>query len=93
MKPHFKHLAAAILIAFSAAGTYAQTQAPAIAAIAPASAYDLEQDVTRTMKAFDVPGIAIAVVKDGKVIAARGFGVRKLGEPAKVDGKTLFEIA
>ncbi|HBF49523.1 MAG TPA: serine hydrolase [Massilia sp.] len=93
MKPHFKHLAAAILIAFSTAGAHAQTPAPAIAAIAPASAYDLEQDVTRTMKAFDVPGIAIAVVKDGQVIAARGFGVRKLGEPAKVDGKTLFEIA
>jgi CubicO group peptidase (beta-lactamase class C family) len=91
-----KHLAAAILIAYSAtfAGAQAQTQAaPAIAAIAPVSAYDLEQDVTRTMKAFDVPGIAIAVVKDGQVIAARGFGVRKLGEPAKVDGKTLFEIA
>ena len=26
-------------------------------------------------------------------MAARGFGVRKLGEPAKVDGQTLFEIA
>ncbi|MEW6373015.1 MAG: serine hydrolase [Pseudomonadota bacterium] len=88
-----KHLAAAILIAFSAAGTYAQTAvAPPIARPA-ASSYDLEQDVNRVMKAFDVPGIAIAVVKDGQVVAARGFGVRKLGEPAKVDGKTLFEIA
>lgn len=88
-----KHLAAAILIAFSAVGAYAQTAvAPPIARPA-ASNYDLEQDVKRTMKAFDVPGIAIAVVKDGQVIAARGFGVRKLGEPAKVDGKTLFEIA
>ncbi len=88
-----KHLAAAILIAFSAAGAYAQTAvAPPIARPA-ASGYDLEQDVNRTMKAFDVPGIAIAVVKDGQVIAARGFGVRKLGELAKVDGKTLFEIA
>ncbi len=88
-----KHLAAAILIAFSAVGAYAQTAvAPPIARPA-ASNYDLEQDVKRTMKAFDVPGIAIAVVKDGQVVAARGFGVRKLGEPAKVDGKTLFEIA
>ncbi|HAV36909.1 MAG TPA: serine hydrolase [Massilia sp.] len=88
-----KHLAAAILIAFSAVGAYAQTAvAPPIARPA-ASSYDLEQDVKRTMKAFDVPGIAIAVVKDGQVVAARGFGVRKLGEPAKVDGKTLFEIA
>ena len=92
-----KHLAAAILIAFSAAGACAS--ATAQTAVAPpiarpaASGYDLEQDVNRTMKAFDVPGIAIAVVKDGQVIAARGFGVRKLGEPAKVDGKTLFEIA
>ena len=92
-----KRIAAAILIAFSATGAYAQ--APAVATPAPAAAqamtaaFDLEQDVNRVMKAFDVPGIAIAVVKDGKVVAARGFGVRKLGAPAKVDGQTLFEIA
>ncbi len=86
-------IAAALLIAFSAAGACAQAvQAPA-AAPAVASAWSLEADVTRVMKTFDVPGIAIAVVKDGKVVAAQGFGVRKLGEPAKVDGQTLFEIA
>jgi CubicO group peptidase (beta-lactamase class C family) len=85
--------AAAILLAFSTIGaTHAQTAAaPAAAAVAPA--FNLEADVTRVMKTFDVPGIAIAVVKDGKVVATQGFGVRKLGEPAKVDGKTLFEIA
>ena len=88
-----KHIAAAILIAFSAAGAHAQAPAAPAAAPAVASSFDLEQDVTRVMKAFDVPGIAIAIVKDGQVVAARGFGVRKLGEPAKVDGKTLFEIA
>ena len=91
-----KHLAAAILIAFSAAGACASANAQTAVAppiARPAASYDLEQDVNRTMKAFDVPGIAIAVVKDGQVVAARGFGVRKLGEPAKVDGKTLFEIA
>ena len=88
-----KRIAAAILIAFSASGAYADAPAAVTTAPAAAQAFDLEQDVTRTMKAFDVPGIAIAVVKDGKVIAARGFGVRKLGEPAKVDGQTLFEIA
>lgn len=86
-------LAAAILLAFSTLGaSYAQAPeaAPAIAA---APAFNLEADVNRTMETFDVPGIAIAVVKDGKVVAAQGFGVRKLGEPAKVDGQTLFEIA
>jgi CubicO group peptidase (beta-lactamase class C family) len=83
-----------MLLAFSVGGI-SHAQAPAAAAItaAPAPAFNLEADVTRVMKTFDVPGIAIAVVKDGKVLATRGFGVRKLGEPAPVDGKTLFEIA
>ncbi|HEU4372315.1 MAG TPA: serine hydrolase domain-containing protein, partial [Telluria sp.] len=82
--------AAAILFAFSAIGAV-HAEVPAVAAVAPA--FSLEADVTRVMKTFDVPGIAIAVVKDGKVIATQGFGVRKLGAPAPVDGKTLFEIA
>jgi CubicO group peptidase (beta-lactamase class C family) len=87
-------IAAAILLAFSAAGAGAQAPAAApLAATAQARAYDLEADVRRVMKTFDVPGIAIAVVKDGKVVAARGFGVRKLGEAAPVDGQTLFEVA
>jgi CubicO group peptidase (beta-lactamase class C family) len=90
-------IAAAILIAglshLGAMGAHAQTAAVPAAAQAAVPAFNLEQDVTRVMKAFDVPGIAIAVVKDGKVVAAQGFGVRKLGEPAKVDGQTLFEIA
>ncbi len=88
--------AASILLAFSTAvagASYAQTPAAPVVAAAPASAFSLDADVARALKSFDVPGIAIAVVKDGKVIAARGFGVRKLGEPAPVDGKTLFEIA
>jgi CubicO group peptidase (beta-lactamase class C family) len=94
-------LSASMLLAFSvfscAGASYAQAPAApvsaAAAAAAPMPAFNLEADVTRVMKTFDVPGIAIAVVKDGKVIAARGFGVRKLGDPAPVDGKTLFEIA
>ena len=89
-------IAAAILLVFSfnaaVAQTAAVTAAPAAPA-APAQTYDLEADVKRSLKTFDVPGMAIAIVKDGKVVAARGFGVRKLGEPVPVDGKTLFEIA
>ncbi len=86
-------IAAALLLAFSAAGAFAQAGAVPASAPAVASAWSLESEVNRTMKAFDVPGIAIAVVKDGKVVAAQGFGVRKLGEPARVDSKTVFEIA
>ncbi len=49
--------------------------------------------VERTMKTFDVPGIAVAIVKDGKVVLAKGYGVRKVGEPTRVDADTLFGIA
>lgn len=87
-----KRVAAAVLIAFSTTGAVlAQDAASSSAAVAPA--YNLQADVERVMKEFDVPGIAIAVVKDGKVVTTQGFGVRKRGEAAKVDGKTIFEIA
>ncbi|HEX5343322.1 MAG TPA: serine hydrolase [Duganella sp.] len=58
-----------------------------------APAFNLDADVNRALKTFDVPGMAIAIVKDGKVVTAKGYGVRKLGDPTPVDGKTLFEIA
>ncbi|MES2298717.1 MAG: serine hydrolase [Pseudomonadota bacterium] len=79
----------------SAAGAAQPAAAPVTAPVtAPAApAYDLAADVERTMRTFDVPGIAIAVVKDGKVLVARGFGVRERGQAGAVDGKTVFEIA
>lgn len=49
--------------------------------------------VQRTLTTFDVPGIAVAVVKDGKVVHLKGYGVRSLKTGAKVDENTLFGIA
>lgn len=67
---------------------------PILAAVLPLAAQaDLDQVVERTRKAFDVPGIAVAVVKDGKVVLAKGYGVRKLGGAAPVGERTLFGIA
>lgn len=54
---------------------------------------DLDRFVARVMETFQVPGVALAVVKDGKVLAAKGYGVRTLGEPTPVDARTLFGIA
>jgi CubicO group peptidase (beta-lactamase class C family) len=45
------------------------------------------------LKTFDVPGIAVAVVKDGKLIYSNGYGVASLRTQKKVDGNTLFGIA
>jgi len=49
--------------------------------------------VERSMKAFDVPGIAVGVIKDGKVVHAKGYGVRSLNTMQKMDENTLFGIA
>jgi CubicO group peptidase (beta-lactamase class C family) len=40
-----------------------------------------------------VPGMAIAVVSKGRVVYAKGFGVRKVGQPGKVDTNTVFQVA
>src|SRR3954454_16292318 len=52
-----------------------------------------DEYVRRVMQTFAVPGVSVAIVKDGKVVLARGYGVRRLGEPAPVDARTRFGIA
>ena len=49
--------------------------------------------VERTMTAFNVPGIAVAVIKDGKIVHSKGYGVRSLQTMQKMDENTLFGIA
>ncbi|MEK7794077.1 MAG: serine hydrolase domain-containing protein, partial [Candidatus Hydrogenedentota bacterium] len=48
--------------------------------------------VTQAMKDWEVPAIAIAVVKDGEVVFAKGFGSRTIGKDEPVDENTLFSI-
>jgi CubicO group peptidase (beta-lactamase class C family) len=59
----------------------------------PTAPPDLDAYVARAMKTFQVPGLALTIVKDGQVVVAKGFGVKKLGDAAPVDGRTLFGIA
>lgn len=53
---------------------------------------DLDDYILQAMKTFNVPGVGVAVVKDGAVVFAKGYGVRKLGESTPVDAHTLFGI-
>ena len=53
---------------------------------------EIDKYVARAMTAFNVPGFALAVIKDGKVAYAKGYGLRRLGESARVDERTLFLI-
>lgn len=52
----------------------------------------LDAYVHKAMAQWNVPGLSIAVVKDGKVVLAKGYGVRELDKPGKVDADTLFTI-
>jgi len=48
---------------------------------------------TASLAAYEVPGAAIAVVKNGEVVQSKGFGLRDMRHDAPVDGDTLFAIA
>ena len=65
--------------------------APTLALAQSSAAID--SIVERALKTFNAPGAAVAVVKDGKVIVARGYGIKKLGVPDKVGPDTRFGIA
>lgn len=60
---------------------------------APKPIDDVDAFVARVMQAFSVPGVSVAVVKDGRMVYAKGYGIRKLGEAGRVDSRTLFGIA
>jgi len=49
--------------------------------------------MAKAMAEFKVPGAAVAVVKDGKVVFAKGYGYRDVARKLPVTGATLFPIA
>lgn len=57
------------------------------------SADSVRENAQQALKDFNIPGLAVVVVKDGKVLLAEGFGVRntQTGEPVNAD--TLFGVA
>ncbi|HBK45014.1 MAG TPA: serine hydrolase [Xanthomonadaceae bacterium] len=59
----------------------------------PAALDDFDARMERVRAQFEVPGIAVAIVKDGKVVLERGYGVREAGRPEPVQADTLFAIA
>jgi CubicO group peptidase (beta-lactamase class C family) len=59
----------------------------------PMNAKQIDELAGRAMKAFGVPGMALAVVKDGRLVYANGYGVRSVDSPGQVNANTLFGIA
>ena len=74
-----------IVAVFQIISVIAQTQ--------PVSVRQIDSLTELVLKTFNVPGIAVGVVKDGKLIHAKGYGVANLSTGKKVDENTLFGVA
>jgi CubicO group peptidase (beta-lactamase class C family) len=53
----------------------------------------LDAYIGQAREAWEVPGLAVAVVKDGRTVMARGYGIRDVRARDAVDEHTLFAIA
>ncbi len=82
MRFGFPLLLAAVLVL--AAAPHAQDAAPPPGFAAT---------VQHVLDTFHVPGVSVAIVKDGQVVLAEGYGTRQLGQNAPVDARTRFGIA
>lgn len=54
---------------------------------------NLDSEVQRILDEFQVPGLSLAIVKDGEVILTKGYGIKSAGTNDRVNEKTLFGIA
>src|SRR5438309_1751882 len=52
----------------------------------------LDAYVQQGLKDWKIPGLAVCIIKNGKVIAMKGYGVKEIGGMDKVDEHTLFMI-
>ena len=80
------NLLAAALAVFS---PFAAAQSPSSSSLDAR----LEPLINRTMAANKIPGLALGVVKDGKLVYAKGFGVSRLGDTKPITTRTLFHMA
>lgn len=53
---------------------------------------DFEQNFEEGLYGERIPGAAVAIVKDGRVVFQKGFGVKEIGKPEEVDEHTVFRL-
>jgi len=73
---------ALVLCVFFSTATYSQI-----------ASKEVDVLVENAMKKFEVAGLAVAIVKDGKIIYKKGFGVRSIETKEPVNEFTNFQIA
>jgi CubicO group peptidase (beta-lactamase class C family) len=66
---------------------------PGSAAAANDPITELDAFISRTLKEYQVPGAAVAVVQDSKVVLFKGYGVRNVTKLGALDENTIFQLA
>lgn len=82
---YLRQLAGALLLVFSASAIADEREGISDAAIAELASHAMRQ--------FQIPGMAIGIVRGNKTVFARGFGIREVGLPGQVNTDTMFKIA
>ncbi|MCB1111797.1 MAG: serine hydrolase [Chlamydiales bacterium] len=54
---------------------------------------ELDTFIEKALTEWNVPGVAVSVVKEDKVLLSKGYGIAKIGTEEKVDSKTVFQLA
>jgi CubicO group peptidase (beta-lactamase class C family) len=52
----------------------------------------IEATITQTMKTYQIPGLAIGIIKDGQVAYTKGFGLAEVGTDRAVTPETVFQL-
>jgi CubicO group peptidase (beta-lactamase class C family) len=94
----FVILASFILITFSCVREKAEKEEPSAHALkteVPKEALiaELEQQIPRLMEKAMIPGLSIAVIREGEILWAKGFGVKNVETKEPVDESTVFQAA
>ena len=53
----------------------------------------IDKYIEKARKDWNVPGMAVAIVKDGELVLSKGYGVKEINVKSKVDENTQFAIA
>src|SRR5690348_5523017 len=83
----FRALFLSLLVVATACAPSSPARTPRAGVLAGLDAY-----VESSLRAWKAPGMAIAIVKNGRVVRAGGFGVREIGRLEPVDEHTLFDL-
>src|ERR1700722_20310991 len=83
----------AVALAFLSLPLAAQQKPTITAERVNTAVSQLDSYIHSALTQTKVPGLAVAIIYKDKVLLLRSYGIRKVGDPAKVDPDTVFEIA